>query len=96
MLHLHVAEARDRDGMMASGKDRRGYEHESSSDTDNPDSDDRRPRPYRNRFGWVCAACPCSFNCAHMSDVFVCVRVLWCVYMEVGRMCFRVNFYEFA
>nr|XP_053641296.1 BTB/POZ domain-containing protein KCTD20-like isoform X2 [Cherax quadricarinatus] len=37
---------------MASGKDRRGYEHESSSDTDNPDSDDRRPRPYRNRFGY--------------------------------------------
>lgn len=36
---------------MASGKDLRGYEHESSSDTDNPDSDDRRPRPYRNRFG---------------------------------------------
>ncbi|XP_071520999.1 BTB/POZ domain-containing protein KCTD20 isoform X2 [Panulirus ornatus] len=37
---------------MASGKDLRGYEHESSSDTDNPDSDDRRPRPYRNRFGY--------------------------------------------
>ncbi|XP_042216641.1 BTB/POZ domain-containing protein 10-like isoform X4 [Homarus americanus] len=36
---------------MASGKDRRGYEHESSSDTDNPDSDGRRPRAYRNRFG---------------------------------------------
>ncbi|KAK4320041.1 hypothetical protein Pmani_009063 [Petrolisthes manimaculis] len=40
-----------RDGMMASGKERRGYDHESSSDTDNPDSDDRRPRAYRNRFG---------------------------------------------
>ncbi|XP_050720131.1 BTB/POZ domain-containing protein 10-like isoform X7 [Eriocheir sinensis] len=38
--------------MMASGKERRGaYEHDSSSDTDNPDSDGRRPRPYRNRFG---------------------------------------------
>lgn len=40
-------------GMMASGKERRGaYEHDSSSDTDNPDSDGRRPRPYRNRFGY--------------------------------------------
>ncbi|XP_066975282.1 BTB/POZ domain-containing protein KCTD20 isoform X7 [Macrobrachium rosenbergii] len=39
-------------GMMASAKDRRGYEHESSSDTDNPDSEERRPRPYRNRFGY--------------------------------------------
>ncbi|XP_050720130.1 BTB/POZ domain-containing protein 10-like isoform X6 [Eriocheir sinensis] len=39
--------------MMASGKERRGaYEHDSSSDTDNPDSDGRRPRPYRNRFGY--------------------------------------------
>nr|XP_027207259.1 BTB/POZ domain-containing protein 10-like isoform X1 [Penaeus vannamei] len=53
-------EARDRDGMMASGKDRRGYEHESSSDTDNPDSDDRRPRPYRNRFGYSSSPKPKS------------------------------------
>lgn len=45
---------------MASGKERRGYDRESSSDTDNPDSDDRRPRAYRNRFGYSSSPKPKS------------------------------------